>query len=149
MGYLTINTRSNRVVIISSVITRILLTLCNTGTVTFQPFNKDTHDYSYLCMCQLIVFIIYYCCLLFIVVVHLFCSLFDLHLFFVRHLFFQFFAFHLFVVHCSKEKDSILILDCIPGISIPLYVKCCTRITSPSMQVNKHHTSDCTDLVLV
>jgi hypothetical protein len=101
---------------------------------------------------QLIVFIIYYCCSLFIVVVHLFCSLFDLHSFFCSTSILCF----SFVVHCSKEKDSILILDCSPGISIPLYVKylfnhctCCTRIPSPSMQVNKHHTSDCTDFVLV
>jgi hypothetical protein len=37
MGYFTINTRSNRVVILSSVITKIFLTLCNAWTVTFQP----------------------------------------------------------------------------------------------------------------
>jgi hypothetical protein len=41
--------------------------------------------------------------------------------------FIQFFCLILllFIVHCSllKEKDSILILDCIPGILIPLYVK--------------------------
>jgi hypothetical protein len=29
----------------------------------------------------------------------------------------------LFIVRCSKKKDSILILDCNPGILIPLYVK--------------------------
>jgi hypothetical protein len=47
----------------------------------------------------------------------------------------------LFIVHCSQEKNSILILDCIPVISI-------LRTTS-SMRVNKHHTADCTDFVLV
>jgi hypothetical protein len=53
--------------------------------------------------------------------------------------------------YCSKEKDLILILDCVPGISILLInnCTCCSRIPSPSMHVNKHHTSDCTDFVLV
>ncbi len=52
---------------------------------------------------------------------------------------------------CSHEwqPDSPLALslrlDCIPGISIPLYKK----LPSPSMQVNRHHTSDCTVYVLV
>ncbi len=40
MGYLTFNTRSNRVAIISSVID--ILTLCNTWTVTFQPVSIKT-----------------------------------------------------------------------------------------------------------
>jgi hypothetical protein len=38
---------------------------------------------------------------------------------------FDSFAFSLFSVRCLKEKYSILILDCIPGISILLYH--CTR----------------------
>jgi hypothetical protein len=45
----------------------------------------------------------------------------------------RFLAFHLFVVHCSKEKDSILILDCTPGILIllyPLYKKTITIYAS-------------------
>ncbi len=74
-----------------------------------------------MCICHLIVFIIYY---LLLVVVRLFCSLFDFHLFFIQLLFS--FDSLLFIVHCSKEKDSILILDHVPGISIPfnpLYVK--------------------------
>jgi hypothetical protein len=55
----------------------------------------------------------------FIIVVRLFCSLFD----FSVHLLFDFgsnsiLCFSLFC--CLKEKDSILILDCIPGILIPL-----------------------------
>jgi hypothetical protein len=79
---------------------------------------------------------------LFIVVVHLFCSLFDLSL---RCL-------ALFFVHSSKRKDSILILDCIPGILI-LLINNCTRCscssTSSSMQVNKHHTANCTDFVWI
>ncbi len=95
--------------------------------------------YCVYCACaSLIVFVIYYFCLLFIVIVHLFCSLFYSH----RSLF-EF----CFIVRCSKEKNSILILNCILGISIPLYKNllinnctCCTRIPSSSMQVNKHHT---------
>ncbi len=97
-------------------------------------------------MCQLIVFFIYYCCSLFshchsvILIV-----VFDFHSFFV-----QLFCF---IVHCSKEKDSSLTLDCIPGILIPFNhctcCTCCTRIPSPSMIVNKHHTSDCINFVLV
>ncbi len=47
----------------------------------------------------------------------------------------------------ARYRYLILILDCILGISILLYN--CTRIPSPSMQVNKHHISDCTDFVLV
>jgi hypothetical protein len=42
VGYFTINTRSNRVVVISSVITRIFLALCNAWTVTFQPVSIKT-----------------------------------------------------------------------------------------------------------
>jgi hypothetical protein len=56
-------------------------------------------------------------------------------------------------VRCSKGKYSTLILVYIPGISIPLYnlLYHCPRstVSSSSMQVNKHHTSECTDFVLV
>jgi hypothetical protein len=85
-----------------------------------------------------------YSCSLFIIVVHLFCSC-SISFICVRLLFF---------VHCSKEKrfNLILILDCIPGISI-LVINNCTRCscssTPSSMQVNKHHTAYCTDFVLV
>ncbi len=52
-------------------------------------------------------------------------------------------------VHCSLFKRKRFI----PGILIPLYKKypfnVCTCVPSSSMQVNKHHTSDCTDFVLV
>ncbi len=77
MGYLTINTRSNRVVIISSVITRILFNSvqCRDGHISTY-FNKDTRDLFMLCivlMCQLHR-------VAFIIVVHLFCSLFDFSL---------------------------------------------------------------------
>jgi hypothetical protein len=108
----------------------------------------------YLCCAEIHVpvksWIILLLLLVTIIVVRLFvhCSTF-IHSFVRLFVLFDSFAFHSFVVHCSKEKDSILILDCIPSLSIPLYVKCCTRIPSPSMQVNKHHTSDCTNFVLV
>ncbi len=53
---LTINTRANMVVIVSSVITRIFLTLCNVGQSYFNLFDKDTHDLFMLwimLICQL------------------------------------------------------------------------------------------------
>jgi hypothetical protein len=122
------------------------------GQSHFNPFNKDTRDLFMLCivfMRQLSRALFYYCCSLFIIVVCLFSSLFNFHsLFdFCSRSILLLFIHSLFVV--QKRKDSILILGCIPGILIPLYMKCCTRIPSPSMQVNKHHTSDCTDFVLV
>jgi hypothetical protein len=125
MGYLTVNTRSNRVVIISSITARIFFNSvqCLDGHISTY-FNKDTCDLFMLCivlMCQLhrVVFII---------VVSLFCLLFDfpIHLLF-DFCFIRFFCFSLFIVCCSKEKYSILTLDCIPGISILLYH--CTRST--------------------
>jgi hypothetical protein len=121
MGYLTINTRSNRVVII---------------------INKDTRDYYIVYYVHVPVNHVRYLLLLLIIYRSL--------IYFVHcSIFISFFVRLFFLIHCSKETDSILILDCISGISIPLDVKCCTRIPSPSMQVNKHHTSDCTDFVLV
>jgi hypothetical protein len=106
MGYLTFNTRSDRVVIISSIITRIFLTLCNTGTVTFQPVNKDTCDLFILCiLCfvPVIVFAIYL--LLFILSrCHAFILFFaQFHLFFVRLL-----------LHCSLSKRKRL--NSYPGL---------------------------------
>jgi hypothetical protein len=79
----------------------------------------------------------YYCCTI-IVVVQL--------MFVFVHLLFDFCSFNYFVRfngHCSLfiGKYSILIMDCILGISIPLSI-----ITKG---VNKHHTSDCTVFVLV
>jgi hypothetical protein len=81
-------------------------------TVIFQPFNNDAHDLFMLCivfMCQSYHVVFYYCCS---IIVRFFIQ------FFVR-----LFCFSLFIVHSAKEKDSILILDCIPGILIPLYKK--------------------------
>jgi hypothetical protein len=49
-------------------------------------------------------------------------------------------------VHCSlfMRKYSVLILDSIPGILIPLY-----KNHHHLCKSNKHHTSDCTIFVLV
>jgi hypothetical protein len=57
----------------------------------------------------------------FIIVVRFISLLFDFHSSFVQ-LFFHLILL-LFIVYCSQKKDSILILGCIPGILIPLYVK--------------------------
>jgi hypothetical protein len=159
MEYLTINTRSNRVVIISSVITRMFLTLCNTGTVKFQPvLIKTLVNYFYCVYCALCQLSISICSSLLVICLSLFviylfvlvdcycCSfiLFIVQLFIhsvVRFCSSSILLLSLFVVHCSKEKSSILILDCVPGILI--------LHTTSFMQVSKHHTADCTDFVLV
>ncbi len=123
---LTFHTRSNRVAIISSVITRIFLTLCNTGTVTFQPVSIKTIMIYIYCACVLVpviyslsLFVIYLLVpihLLF--VVNLFCSLFD-YLFYCCLFYFSSILV-LFVV--QKEKRTILILNLCSGILIPLNV---------------------------
>jgi hypothetical protein len=125
LDYLTFNTRSNRVAVISSIITKTFLTLCNTGTVMFQPGSvKTLVIYIYIvhmCSCQLFIyslslFVIYLFVLVYsLFIIHLFCSLFD-HLFrllfvFISH---QFFALFLF-----KRKRTILILNLCSGILIP------------------------------
>ncbi len=133
MGCLTINTRSNRVLIITSVITRIFFNSvqCLDGHIS-TCFNKDTCDLFMLCI---------------MLVCHLYrvdlLLLSDFYSSFVHPLFD--FCFHLilllFIVHCSlfKEKDSILILDCIQGILILLYH--CTRsiIIIYASQINIIH----------
>jgi hypothetical protein len=75
--------------------------------------------------------VVYYCCSIYFVAGRFSVKFYSS---FVRLLF----SFDSFAFHCSlfKEKDSILILDCIPGIST-----CCTivqEVPSSSMQVNKH-----------
>jgi hypothetical protein len=139
MGYFTVSTRSNRVVIISSVITRISFNSMQflDGHISTY-FNNDSRELLMLCiilMCQL-----YRVDL--IIVVCLFYSLFDFCSFYCS----IFVSFDSFAFIYSLFKE-ILNLDCIPGISILLYH--CPRTPSSSMQVNKHHTSDCTDFVLV
>jgi hypothetical protein len=100
MGYLTINTWSNRVVIISSVITRIFLTLCNAWTVTFQTISIKTLV-IYLCVHSTHVPVISY---RFIIVVFLFCSVFDFLFTFCLTLFpLNSFAFSSFIA-LFKEK---------------------------------------------
>jgi hypothetical protein len=116
MGYLTINTRSNRVVIISSVIRRIFELRAIPGWSHFNLFNKDISDLfilCILCLCQLS-----FCnllCSLLIVVVHLFRSLLDSHLFLIQLLF-----------HCSLFKRKRFNSD--PGL--------CSRYFDPAYH---HH----------
>jgi hypothetical protein len=99
-------------------------------------------------MCIVPVIVIRYLCIviyLFMLVFHHFHSfiLFVVRLFIhsvVHFCSLLILLFSLFVMHSSKRKESILILDCVPGISI--------LHTTSSMRVNKH-TADCTDFVLV
>ncbi len=136
MGYLTINIWSKRVVIISSVITKIFNPVQYQCGHISTYFNKDTRELQYLycaccALCQLSIhnrsslfLIVYryslfiYLCSLFIIVVHLFFPLFDFYSFCFRFCSFSILLLSLFVVHCSKEKSSVLILDSVPGISI-------------------------------
>ncbi len=93
----------------------------------------------YLCIVICYLFI---CARYFIVIIHLFCSLFNFsfaQLFYFCSTLILLLSF--FIVHCSKKKDSILTLDCVPGISI--------LHTTSSMRVNKHHKADSIDFVLV
>ncbi len=112
--YLTNNTRSNRVVIISSVITRIVFNSVQFWMVTFKPFSKKTLM-IYLCctQCSCASYIVQY----FITVVRF--------LFVLCSTFVSFNSCSILLLQYSlfKEKDSILILDCIPGILIQLYKK--------------------------
>ncbi len=144
----TINTQSNRVVIISSEITRIFFNSmwCLDSHISTY-FNEDTCDLFMLCivlMCQLhrVDFII----------VARFCSLFDLSFVFCStFVFIGFFWFLLFIV--QREKIQFW-----SWIVFQVFRSHCTWSTGStivqevplsSMQVNKHHTSDCTDFVLV
>jgi hypothetical protein len=120
MGYLTFNTRSNRVVIIIFRNHKDILTLCNTGTVTFQPASiKILVNYLFYAYCLCASYIRYhyllfiYSCLLFVIVIHLFCSLFDFFHIVVRFNFSWILLLLSFIVHCFKEKSSILILNCV------------------------------------
>jgi uncharacterized membrane protein len=123
LDYLTFNTRSNRVAIISSVITKIFLTLCNTETVTFQPVSiKTLMIYIYIyCAYVLVPVICYslfiYLCSLFIIC----CSFIFVH---CSTIYFIIVYFHFSSILCFicwlKEKRTILILNLCSGISIPL-----------------------------
>ncbi len=83
----------------------------------------------------LFVLVICYCCSFILFIVRLF-----IHLV-VQFCYSSILLFSSFILHCSKEKSSILILDCVLGISI--------LHTTSSIRVNKHHTADSTDFVLV
>ncbi len=92
-------------------------------------------SYLFIIICYyLFVLVICYCCSFILFIVRLF-----IHL--VPFCYSSILLFSSFILHCSKEKSSILILDCVPGISI--------LHTTSSIRVNKHHTADSTDFVLV
>jgi hypothetical protein len=82
-----------------------------------------------------------------LLIVHLFCSLFNYLFCFHFHRFFAYLVF-------KREKNNSDPEPC-SGISIPLTeeVPRCTcylfKYTTPSFRVNKHHTADSTDFVLV
>jgi hypothetical protein len=133
---LIINTRANRVAIVCSVITRIFLPYANVGRSPFNLFDKDTCDLFMLwTMLVVPVIVVYYCC---------YCSIYYLSLFDICSVFHSIILFYsILLFSWFTSKYSIMILDCIPGILIPLPVD----ITI--WQVNKHHTADCTVFVLV
>ncbi len=124
MGYLTTNTQSNRVVITSSVITRIFFNSVQCLDSQIPTYsNKDTCDLFILSiafMCQLNR-ALFSLLLVLIIVVSLFCSIIRFS-FVLCSTFVLFDSLLSFTLHCLlfKEKDLILILDCIPGISILL-----------------------------
>jgi hypothetical protein len=123
MGYLTFNTWSNRVVIISSqgYFNSVQyrdghISTCSIKTIViyfYCVYCVFSYRYSLFIYCC---FIINRCCSFILFMPNSIHSLFDFCSFFI----------------VQKRKDSILILDCIPGISI-------LRTTS-SMLVNKSYS---------
>jgi hypothetical protein len=96
-------------------------------------------------MCQLIVKYIIIVAR-FIIVFCLLCSLFEFsRSSFVRLLFHLIFCF--FIVHCSLFKRKIFDSDL--GLYSRYFDPVVQEPSSSSIQVNKHHTSDCTDFILV
>ncbi len=92
-------------------------------------FNKDTRD-LFMYIVHVVLCASYHIHYLFIVA----CYLSLLLIYFVHCSILIYFLFDFcFIVHCSKEKDSILILDCIPGILI-LLINNCTGV-----QEYNHH----------
>ncbi len=127
------------------------LTLCNTRTVTFKlvAVKRGARDLlSCIKLCQLFV------TLQSLFVVHLFVINRSFILFVVR-LFILFpFSQNLCLFYCcSKEKRTILILNHVQVFrscyyfKYPLYKN--KYLFSTSSRVNKHHTADSTDFVLV
>jgi hypothetical protein len=111
---LTINTQSNRVVIVSSIITRISLTLCKYWTVTFQPisiktlmiylFCEQCLSANYYCVLLLLLFYLLFIFvrLLFSVFIQLFC-LYKISLFTVHRKNIQFWSWIVFQVFRSRN----------------------------------------------
>ncbi len=99
-----------------------------------------------ICLCQLFVIqYLFICALYSLLIVHLFCSLFDYLFCFHSH---RFFAYLLFKREknnsdpgsCSRYFDPVL------PAQVPVVVP---DLPSSSFRVNKHHTADSTDFVLV
>jgi hypothetical protein len=111
-------------------------------------FNKDTRDLfmlCILCLCQLFIhyrYSLFYLCSLFIIVVHLVCSLFDFS--FTLSFNFILLRFFCFIVALFKREKINSDPGLYSGISILLF-----QYTTSSIRVNKHHTADSTDFVLV
>ncbi len=134
----TFNTWAKRVVIVCSVIARIFNPLQVLGSHISTFFKWHSWFYFvfvYSDRCRLLLYTIVW------FIVHL---LFDLLFDFcsVLHSMKFFYSIRFYcLVSCSPSKYSVLILDCIPGISIPLNIII--------RQVKRHLTADCTVFVLV
>ncbi len=105
MGYLTNNTQSNRVVIITSVITRIFQLCAIPGRSHFNLFNKDTRELFILCiLCPVPVIIFVICLFLFIIYFFCACYLSLSFIYFVHARSHLFIVQILFFFLCSQEK---------------------------------------------
>jgi hypothetical protein len=118
MGCLTFNTQSNRVVIISSVITRYFNPVqCRDGHIS-TCLIKTLVNYLYCAYCALCQLLFNICLslsviYLFVLVIRHCCSfiLFIVRLFIHVVIQFQSFRLFAFIVFCAKQNGSILILD--------------------------------------
>ncbi len=127
------------------------LTLCNARRVTFKPLavkkNKVLVIYSVIYLCQFVVIVTrirYYCCLSVFVTIRQLLFLFDL-----LHVSFEFcFDYCLKEKKNNSEPDPVQVFrSCITAIHQYLLATACS--TPSSSRVNKHHTADSTDFVLV
>jgi hypothetical protein len=115
------------------------------GRSHFNLFNKDTKTLViiyivHICACAIYSFVICYLFICASLVVHLFCLLFD----YLFILLFDFILINSLFFHCSKEKRTILIL------TVFRYFDPVVPVQAPSsIRVNKHHTADSTNFVLV
>ncbi len=116
------NTQSNRVAIVSSVIARIFLNLCNAGRSLSTCFNKNTRDLFMLCIMLVASYrvLFYYCCSFILLFVYrLSCCSFIRLLFIFCSTFVSFDSLVRFNFHCSLFMRKIFNSD--PGLysSVP------------------------------